>query len=248
MWSAAPRSGAWGSRQTRRAASEATPPDHREAELRVVGPGLDELVGVGLDARRHPDQHAGPVAARRPASWSSRSSSSEESATIRPTSASSAWSSSSTDLLLPWNDDPLGREAGLQRDVQLASGRDVEVETLLVDEAGHRGAQEGLARIGHVPVAEAGDVVRAAALGCRPRRRRTAACRIARRATPKRSASRSPAARARRRRRVTRRFARRRRSRHRRAEPSPRAPTLRGARARRRARSGTPPPATVAPG
>ena len=52
-----------------------------------------------------------------------------------------------SDLLLPWNTMRAGREPGVQRDVQLAAGRDVEVEPLLGDEPRHRGAEERLARV-----------------------------------------------------------------------------------------------------
>ena len=43
--------------------------------------------------------------------------------------------------------DALRREAGVQRDVQLAAGRDVESEALLGDEPRHRDAEERLARV-----------------------------------------------------------------------------------------------------
>ena len=132
-----------------------------EAELRVLGAGLDELVRVRLDAGRDAHEHPAATSPRRRASASSRSSSSNESTTIRPTPAAIAARSSSVDLLLPWNTMRVGREAGVQRDVQLAAGRDVEVEALLGDEPRHRRAEERLARVRDA-VAEARAVLAAA--------------------------------------------------------------------------------------
>ena len=45
-------------------------------------------------------------------------------------------------------DEPLGRDAGGQCDMQLATGRDVEVHALLVGQTGHGEAQKGLRGIG----------------------------------------------------------------------------------------------------
>ena len=59
-------------------------------------------------------------------------------------------------LVVAVQDEALGRHARGQRDVQLAAGGDVEVHALLVDEPGHRQAQERLAGVAHA-VAERGD-------------------------------------------------------------------------------------------
>jgi hypothetical protein len=60
-------------------------------------------------------------------------------------------------------DDPSGRKVGVQRDVELAAGCDVEVEALLRHQAGHGDAQERLARVRHVSGAEGADVLATAA-------------------------------------------------------------------------------------
>ena len=46
-------------------------------------------------------------------------------------------------------DEPLGRDAGRQGDVQLAAGCHVEVHAFLVGQLGHGSAQEGLGGVGH---------------------------------------------------------------------------------------------------
>ena len=56
----------------------------------------------------------------------------------------SAWRSSSIALVVAVKDEPLGRDAGGQRDVQLAAGRDVEAHALLVDQPGHRRQRNAL--------------------------------------------------------------------------------------------------------
>ena len=60
-------------------------------------------------------------------------------------------------------DDPFGREAGVQRDVELTAGGDVEVQALLRHQAGHRDAQERLARVRDAAGAEEAGVLPAAA-------------------------------------------------------------------------------------
>ena len=58
-------------------------------------------------------------------------------------------------LVVAVQDQPVGRDAGRQRDVQLAAGGHVEVHPLLVDQPCHGQAQERLGGVGH-PVAEGG--------------------------------------------------------------------------------------------
>ena len=77
----------------------------------------------------------------------SRSISSNESTTIRPTPASTARASSAHGLVVAVEADPGRVEAGPQRDGQLAAGADVEAEPLLGDPAGDRGAEERLAGV-----------------------------------------------------------------------------------------------------
>ena len=62
-------------------------------------------------------------------------------------------------LVVAVEDDPLGREAGVQRDVELPAGGDVEVHPLLRHEACHRDAQERLARVGDAAGAEEAGVL-----------------------------------------------------------------------------------------
>ena len=55
--------------------------------------------------------------------------------------------SSASDLLLPWRTRRAGGKPARERGVQLAGGGDVQVEPLLVDQAGHGQAEEGLAGV-----------------------------------------------------------------------------------------------------
>ncbi len=121
---------------------------HGEPELRIVGAGGDVLVGVRLDAGRDPHQHA-------------RGGEAVGHEALDPVELVEGIDDDAADALLEPGpqlglglvvavvDDAGGREPGPPRDVQLAAGGDVEVQTLLVDEAGHRTAQEGLPRIRH---------------------------------------------------------------------------------------------------
>ena len=102
---------------------------------------------------------------------------------MRPTPASRARASSSSDLLLPCMTRRAGRHAGRQGHVQLAAGGDVEPHPLLVGQPGHGRAQEGLGGVGHA-VAPGRHGLAAAGPQMRPRRRRTAASRTARPARP----------------------------------------------------------------
>ena len=114
---------------------------------------------------------------------------------MRPTRCSHRALQLVVGLVVAVEHDALHREPGVQRDVQLTAGRDVEPEALLGDEARHRRAEERLARVRSTR-AEPGEVLAAPARAARPRRRRTAACRTPRRA---RRGRRPPTRRARRR-------------------------------------------------
>ena len=81
------------------------------------------------------------------ASSASRSISSKESTTIRPTPASTARRSSAHGLVVAVEADPGRVDAGAQRDGQLAGRADVEAQPLLGDPAGDRGAEERLAGV-----------------------------------------------------------------------------------------------------
>jgi hypothetical protein len=71
----------------------------------------------------------------------SRSISSKESTTIRPTPTSSARLSSATDLLLPCITSRAAGTPADQGDVQLATRRDVQPHALFVGQTGHGRAQ-----------------------------------------------------------------------------------------------------------
>ena len=157
-----------------------------EAELRVVGAGGDVLVRVRLDPGRDPHQHA---AARppRPASASSRSSSSNESATMRPTPRSRAARSSSSDLLLPWNTT---RPGGNPARTATCSSPPVATSRWRPSSATRRAiasAQERLAHVRDGVGAERGAVLAGSAPGARLRRTRRAVCRRWARARRRRS-------------------------------------------------------------
>ncbi len=129
------------------------PAGQREAELLVLVRGGDVLVGVRLDADGDPDHHLGRRCVSR-AIAVSRSISSNESTTIRPTPASTARRSSGVGLVVAVQADPLRRHAGAQRHGQLAAGADVEAQPLLGDDADDRLAEERLARVEDVRAGE----------------------------------------------------------------------------------------------
>ena len=83
------------------------------------------------------------------------------------------------------------REAGAQRDGQLAAGADVEVQALLGDPAGDRRAQERLAGVVDVGAGERRRGRPAPGRGSRPRRGRTPGCRARRPARARRRRRRS---------------------------------------------------------
>ena len=165
----------------------------REPELRLLGAGLDELVRVRLDARRHPHEHRGTVGAeptkRRDARVDrSRRRSRPRSDRRRPRAPAA---SSASDLLLPWN---TMRSAGKPAWSATCSSPPVATSrcrALLGDEPGHRRAEERLARVRDRVGAEVRRRTRGSGGGARPRRRRTAACRTRPRARSRSAPSRS---------------------------------------------------------
>ena len=102
----------------------------------------------------------GTVAPRSRATASSRAISCSESTTTYPTPASTAATSSSIDLLLPWNAIRSRREARPQRDRELATAADVQAQPLVGDPAGDLRAQERLGGVVHRPRAERGGELR----------------------------------------------------------------------------------------
>ena len=126
----------------------------REAELLVLVRCRDVFVRMRLDAGGHPDHDRCGDAELGGQRRASRSISSIESMMMRPTPTSSARRSSATDLLLPCSPMRRGRELGLDRDGELATGAHVEVEALLGDPARRGDAEECLAGVVDVGVGE----------------------------------------------------------------------------------------------
>ena len=117
-----------------------------EAELGVLGAGLDELVGVRFDTgcdphvegRRHPDRRREPGDA---IELGGRVDDDPTDACVE------CAPQLGVGLVVAVENDAIRREPGVQRDEQLAARGDVEAETLLRNEASHRDAQERLARV-----------------------------------------------------------------------------------------------------
>ena len=132
-----------------------------EAELRVLGAGLDVLVGVGLDARRHPDHDPGdgqPALDQRlePVELGERVGHDP------PDAGGQGGGQLLVGLVVAVEHDAGRREAGREGDVELAAGRDVEVQSFFGDESHHGRAEERLAGVGDRVGAEGGDVLPAA--------------------------------------------------------------------------------------
>ena len=100
---------------------------------------------------RDPDEDLGPVRSRRDGLEQAAEAVDlvegvDDDAADAPLAGPSA--SSSVDLLLPCRTSRSGGHAGRERDVELATGGDVEVHALLVGQPGHGPAQEGLGGVG----------------------------------------------------------------------------------------------------
>ncbi len=124
-----------------------------EAELGVDLAGHHVLVGVGLDARRHPHHHPGGAAVvgverLQPADLVEGVDDDPDAEVVGPGQLGLR-------LVVAVEDEPVGGDARGQGHVQLAAGGHVDVHALLVDQAGHGQAEEGLRPVGH-PVAEGG--------------------------------------------------------------------------------------------
>lgn len=139
----------------RRTASAAWPPHEREAELLVLVGGGDELVGVRLDADRHPDLHrladAQLVGDVRDADDLLEGVEHDP-----PDARLDGPADLGGGLVVAVEGDPGGRHPGVQRGGQLAAGADVEVEPLLVQPADDGAGEERLARVEDVGVGPEG--------------------------------------------------------------------------------------------
>ena len=123
-----------------------------EAELGILGTGLDELVGVRLDAGRDPHEHRRPpVGLHAPASNA-----------FEPVELVEAVDDDASDarietgrelvvgLVVSVEDDARRGEARVHRDVELTASRDVEAQSFLCNEMGYGRAQERFAGVGDV--------------------------------------------------------------------------------------------------
>ena len=123
---------------------------HREAELRVGLAGGDLLVRLPAHVRRHADQHAAAGASSR-----------QPLETIdlvevvdhdQPDARIERHPQLRLGLRVAVQHDPLGREARVQREVQLAAGGHVAPQALLREQREHGGAGERLGGEHHVEV------------------------------------------------------------------------------------------------
>ena len=132
-----------------------------EAELGVFRTGLDVLVRVRLDARRHAHEQPGRVGATggEPLEAVELVEGVDDDP---PHSGLDRGAQLVGRLVVAVEHDALGREAGVERHVQLAAGGHVEIEALVAHEPRHRRAEERLARV-RDPVAELRSILAAAA-------------------------------------------------------------------------------------
>ncbi len=110
-----------------------------EPELRVVLAGLHVLVGVRLDARSYPQQHRGhtTVLGIEGVEAIELVERVDDGA---PDPCGAGHAQLFDALVVAVQHQAVGRERRRERDVQLAAGRDVEPQTLLIDEPHHRSA------------------------------------------------------------------------------------------------------------
>ena len=118
-----------------------------EPELGVVLAGGDVVVGFGLDTGREAQQDL-----RRHAGLGEQHVEAVELVETVDDDATDAGLDRHTQLgerlVVAVEHEPLGRNAGVERNMKFAAGGDVEVHALLVSEAGHRCAQERLGGVG----------------------------------------------------------------------------------------------------
>ena len=121
-----------------------------EAELRVLLPRADELVRMRLDSGRHPDEDLGPdrCGGRRVQQASEAGDLVEGVDDDAADALVQRHSQFVRRLVVAVQHEAAGGHAGRERDVELTAGGDIEVHTLLVGQARHGSAQEGLGGVG----------------------------------------------------------------------------------------------------
>ena len=124
------------------------PVGEAEAELGVELPGLDVVVGGGLDPRGHPDQH--PLGAvEQPVGQLDLVERVEDQVADAGVERVAELA---LGLVVAVQVDALGIEAGGQRHVELAAGGDVNREPLLAHQPVGGGAGKRLARVDHLAI------------------------------------------------------------------------------------------------
>ena len=119
-----------------------------EAELRIDLARHHVLVGVGFNPRRHPYEHAGRLRAR---SLDEALGAVELVEAVDHDAVHADLDRGGqlvVGLVVAVHDEPVGRDAGRDRHVQLAAGGNVEIHALLVHQTGHGQTQERLRRVG----------------------------------------------------------------------------------------------------
>ena len=148
-----------------------------EPELRIVLTGGDELVGVGVDPGRDPQQNVGrgsdPFLVEHVEAIELVEGVDDDVTHTRRDRFTQLVAA----LVVAVHHARRSGHAGGQRHVQLTAGRDVEQHPLLVREPCHRPAQERLRRVDGALVAERRRLPRGSVPGGALRRRRTGACR-----------------------------------------------------------------------
>ena len=152
-----------GSRITRTAAVSASPVASEKPNFwSSCAVAMNSWVCASMPtvARTSTGTGAPPAATRAAASGASRSISSKESSDDVPDPGVDGQLQLDERLVVAVQRDPLGREAGGQRQGQLVAAADVQVQAVLGDPAGHLAAEERLRRVVHVGAGERGREVR----------------------------------------------------------------------------------------
>ena len=158
MWLCSPVSSQAPARRiTRTAAVERVAGGQREAELLVLVRGGDELVGVRLDADGRADQHRHRRAAGRHAAARQRHQPVDLVEGVDddvPDPGVDGQLQLDQRLVVAVQRDPLGREAGGQREGELVAAAGVQVQAVVGDPAGDLAAEERLRRVVDVGAGE----------------------------------------------------------------------------------------------
>ncbi len=123
---------------------------HREAELGVLLPGAHELVRVRLDTGGDPDEDLRAVRA----GWAGLEKAPEPGDLVEGVDDDPADAMLQRRgqlvgrLVVAVQDEPIRRDTGGERDVELTAGSHIEVHALLVGQPGHGAAQERLGGVG----------------------------------------------------------------------------------------------------